>query len=786
MNSKGQKELSLENKVDELKQQLYEEQNKNAFTNAILEGGSLIIWAVNTDLNLISFNQNYFRHFLQKYSDGLVAYENKGRIKSEDADRFWKRHYQEALTGASTNFEIRIDINGKYSWKEVFLTPIYDTLGEITGISGLAHDITDKMQSKIDLIISEEKFRNIFESFQDLYFRFDFDGKLIMLSPSVVDIIGYTEEEILGMDIIDYYRSNRKTAFLIRKLTASKRVRNFETDLLHKNGRIVHCICNIRIISDDEDTPLYVEGVARDISELKKTHQELERSKEFAERSLKVKERFLANMSHEIRTPLNGIMGMLHLLDDSNLSGKQKQHIKALKGSSEILLNILNDLLDLSKIEAGKMRINKTNMHTRALMNKLELLYHPQAEENGIALKFSIGQHVPKYIFCDETKLIQIYSNLISNSIKFTPEGGTVNVNLTLADRRSNRTNIVLEGSVEDNGIGIDKKDQEKIFTSFTQLDSSSSKSYKGTGLGLHISKKLIKLLKGKLTLESEVGKGSRFTFTFQTKTADNLEAKPNDASINPTLSYAPLILLVDDNKVNLDLASEILRNAGCKVNTAMRGDEALKKCKTNHYDLVLMDIQMPDMDGYETTARIVAECNEAPPVIAMTAYSLDSDEERFADAGMSDFIAKPIKPSILIQKVESWTNKRENSVLKEKDVPQSTLLSDIDMATLETLRKYAGTEVLNETLKEFEKESKKQLIDIARSFKNKDFDVTLNILHALKGNASTLGVEKMAQQAELMEDRLKTKEYYNFEEGLSTLRVLYQSFLNEVENLMN
>ncbi|UII29446.1 ATP-binding protein [Fulvivirga maritima] len=784
MKSNAKKTEKLEHKVDELKQRLYDEQNKIAFTNAILEGGSLIIWAVNTELELISFNQNYFRHFLQKDTDSLIGYESRGKVKTEEAETFWKRKYDEARKGKSIDFEIRIEAGGWHSWKEVFLTPIYDSMGEIIGISGLAHDITEKMQSKINLIVSEEKFRNIFESFQDLYFRFDFDGKVIMLSPSVTDIIGYEEEEILGKDIIDYYSSSRKTAFLIRKLTESKSVRNFEADLLHKDGTLIHCICNIRIISDEEDIPLYVEGVARDISELTKTHNELQRSKEIVEKSLKVKERFLANMSHEIRTPLNGIMGMLHLLDESNLSGKQKDHLKALKSSSEVLLNILNDLLDLSKIEAGKMTINHSVVDSKELLNKIQLLYNQQAEQKQVTLTHRIDSSVPKLISSDETKLIQIYSNLVSNAIKFTPEHGTVHVELNFKKQETENT-IILSGSVTDSGIGIDADDQEKIFSSFTQLDSSSSKSYKGTGLGLHISKKIIKLLNGDLQLKSEPGKGSTFYFTFQAnRVTDFVPNMENNQTPPKLLQHQPKVLLVDDNKVNLDLALEILKNAGCKVTTANSGAKALKYCKNDVFDIILMDIQMPDMDGYQTTTKIKQECAYTPPIIAMTAYSIDSDKEKFIAAGMNDVVAKPIKPAMLIQKVEAWTS---DDSTEEINIQKSdnALLSDIDMATLETLRKYAGTEVLNETLLEFDKECKQQLEDIRTTFKEKQFEETLVLLHTLKGNASTLGVEKIAYQAELMEDKIKTKNYHNFEADLSTLKVLYNSFLNVVGNLV-
>ncbi|ELR72330.1 sensor histidine kinase/response regulator fusion protein [Fulvivirga imtechensis AK7] len=770
----------LEGTISELKEKLRDEKGKNSFINAILEGGTLIIWAVDTHLELISFNQNYFNFFLHKNPKSRVGYEKNGEIKTASSAKFWQQKYKIALTGRTHNFEIRMEVGDNEVWKEVFLNPIYDTDGEITGVSGLAYDITEKMYSRLALIKSEEKFRNIFESFQDLYFRCDFNGKLTMLSPSVRDIMGYSEKELLGKNITNFYLYNIQTKFLLRQLAKLKRVRNFEAGIVHKSGEIIPCICNVRIIQDDKGKLMHVEGVARDITELKRTNEELQRSKDLAEKSLKIKERFLANMSHEIRTPLNGIMGMLHLLDETKLDDHQKKHVRALKSSSDILLNILNDLLDLSKIEAGKMELKNSEVSTGEVFEKLALLYKQQAQDNDIRLIFKTKKGVPQYILIDETKLIQVYSNLISNAIKFTPSGGTVTAGIMLDERFDEK--VVLKGYVKDTGIGISNTDKDKLFTSFTQLDSSNSKSYKGTGLGLYISKKIVKLFNGRIGVKSEENKGSKFWFTFETKPVAKAEKKAESAKEGVTLSHSPHVLIVDDNKVNLDLASEMLKNAGCRVAIASSGQQAIDLSVSTCYDLILMDIQMPDMDGIETATHIRKRCKEAtPPIIAMTAYSMHGDDQKFLQAGMDDYIAKPIKPTVLIEKVEQWTG-HDWHEQKHHEKEISTAHHTINEDTLNLLIKYAGEEAVAEALGEFNEECEMQIKNCTELFPEKKFKEILDILHTLKGNASTLGIEKLAFKAETMESDIKEQKYCNFERDLDILVSLYRSYIKEAK----
>lgn len=774
------KEVQYEVQIKKLKQELEIEKKKNGFTNAILEGGTLIIWAVNERFELASFNQNYFSEFISEDNKAKITYQQGPKLKTIRARTFWRRKYREALNGESLNFEIRLDYVPGEIWKEVFLNPTYDISGRIIAVSGLAYDITEKMQSRIEIMKSEAKFRTIFESFQDLYFRCDFNGKIIMLSPSVKEITGFTEKYMLGKNVQNYYVYTSKIKSLLKELIQKKSIRNLEFDLLHRSGKKIPCICNLRIVYDGENAQ-YIEGVARDITELKMVNLQLQHSKELAERSLKVKERFLANMSHEIRTPLNGIMGMLHLLDKSELNPGQQEHIGALKRSADILMDLLDDLLDISKIEAGKMIPKHRSFKTAGLMKKLSQLYSRQAQKNGLAIEFEVAEDVPKVILSDEIKLIQIFSNLISNAIKFTPAGGKVKARLEV-EKIKEANHYTLKGLVSDTGIGISEKNRARLFKSFTQLDSSNSKSYKGTGLGLYLSKRLTRLFKGNMGVESLPGEGSTFWFTFNTKTSANESIKSNNKK-SKTISLAtnPSILIVDDNAINLQLAAELLKKAGGVITTAESGFEAIKKCDEEKFDIIVMDIQMPDMDGLTTSKRIKENGrNKSTPVIAMTAYT---DQNEFIEAGMDDYLSKPIDPAKLLKKVQHWAQNPQQEPIKQEPPAEKSGLEDINYATLDALAKYGGQEMVDEALEEFTSECQQQLDASEKLLKKEKYDDLQVIFHTLKGNAGTLGLEKIAALSEIMENSIKMKNYHIFEVDLNHLLRLFEDFKKELKS---
>ncbi len=547
-----------------------------------------------------------------------------------------------------------------------------------------------------------------------------------------------------------------------------------------------------------------VAGIARDITPLKRSARELLKAKEEAERSLKVKERFLANMSHEIRTPMNGVIGMIDLLSSTHLEDEQREYVHTIKKSSETLLNILNDILDLSKIEAGKMVLHEAPFEFRSVFDKLISLFGQTAKNRTNALSYELGEELPQYIIADETRLLQILSNLTSNALKFT-EQGSVSVKVTNLSTHGKWHKIKVE--VTDTGIGISSEGLKQLFGAFQQLDNTTRKSFGGTGLGLAISRELSRLMKGEMGVESEVGKGSTFWFTVELKEtmiAPFQEKKYADEFqiIDYLAKEQPLILLVDDNAVNRKVASEILSKAGCRVKTADSGRKAIQLVEVSEaedpFDLILMDIQMPDMDGLETTHELRKLFGDKlPPVLAMTAYSMKEDRERFLSQGMNDYVSKPIRAEVLVLKVKEWVDRvasRKRELLKEEPKEIATVqkkvipvtLNDLyDFAVINQLAELAGKDMVEQVFAEFEQEAIEQIKLAKEFFESQDFQGVESNLHTLKGNAGTLGIDRLHEVVKTLELKTKvgnfstfTSEFPPIEEEFKHFQETYQRVL--------
>lgn len=362
--------------------------------------------------------------------------------------------------------------------------------------------------------------------------------------------------------------------------------------------------------------------------------------------AVKSRSEFLANMSHEIRTPMNGILGMLELIDDKKLDLVEKNYIQIARRSGTTLLDLINDILDLSKIEADKLELESTAVPLKELVSDLEHLYEQQITERSIQMRVTIDEDLPENVLGDRTRLWQILTNLTSNAIKFTSQGHVSIVLRKMIDEGNEKISI----AVSDTGIGIAKEHQGKIFESFTQADGSTTRQYGGTGLGLTITRKIIEKMGGKLSLESELGVGSTFFFELPLIAASARQAKVEEAAKIGEVDYANAsVLLVEDNIVNQKVAMGMLKKLGVThVDLAENGADAVIAMERQRYDIVLMDVQMPVMDGYEATRRIRESERKfgQPPhvIIAMTAHSMEGDKDLCIDAGMNDYLSKPIQ----------------------------------------------------------------------------------------------------------------------------------------------
>jgi len=394
----------------------------------------------------------------------------------------------------------------------------------------------------------------------------------------------------------------------------------------------------------------------RHAAELQRQIMSAEQETRTAAAASEAKSQFLAHMSHEIRTPLNGIIGITDILSQTPLSEEQSKYVTTIEQSGETLLSIINDILDFSKIEAGKLELEHINFSLKEICESLENIFVAQLKEKQLNYSFSIDPSIPTFLNGDPLRIRQILLNLISNSLKFTSEGG---INLEVISLATS-PDIQLEFRVKDTGIGIPEDKLNTLFEAFTQVDSSTTRKYGGTGLGLQISKRLIELMDGHITVESQVGLGS--TFIFDIKLSQGEEQQPAKTVKEANLSAKPLsrILIAEDNPTNQMVISGMLKKLDYEFDITNNGQEAIDALKTGKYSLVLMDCQMPVLDGISATRKIREDTAFSQlPVIALTAGATEEEQKECFAAGMSDFLSKPIKLDRLEETLSKWQDKQ-------------------------------------------------------------------------------------------------------------------------------
>ncbi|MCR5886553.1 PAS domain S-box protein [Hymenobacter sp. J193] len=772
---------------------------QNARLNAIFESGTHLMWSVDTQARLTSFNRNYAAYFLRR--NGVYPALNVNLMQADvtmmepPARTAFIENYRKAFQGQPRRFEVQLrDARGQESWREIYLNPIYLDDGTFEEISGIAHDITDKKSSQLELAAQEEKFRAIFESFQDVYYRTDGQGILTLLSPSVYDMLGYRPEEVVGTPIIDYYQNPADRDALLKAIMELDEVRNYEIDMRHKAGHAVSVLINARRVKDG---PAGTEGIARDITELKQMQDDLRRAKDDAETSLHAKTQFLANMSHELRTPMNGIIGMIDLLHQTVSSPEQEDYVDTLRKSSDALLAILNDILDLSKIQAGKLVLNPTGIDLYYTLDKIHSLFANRAQQKDLLFTYHVSQETPRFIRTDETRLLQMLSNLTSNAIKFTPEGG---VHIAVTSAQLAEEEYTLRFEVQDSGIGITEENAKLLFTNFTQLDNGATKAFGGTGLGLAISKQLAEMLGGQIGVESRLGKGSTFWFEIRCQVAHNeeeivqqrLSSRDRSQLEIERFATVPQVLLVDDNPINQKVAERLLEKLGCRIDVAGDGFEAISRATSGtRYDLIFMDIQMPEMDGVtamrEIRRRLGAEC---PPVVAMTAYSMKEDAERFVQEGMDDYVSKPVKSQDLYTVLARWRPAGETPTRPLHVVPADApaalgpelpgavaAAAALDVDVLHQLQELGGAEFAAQLYADFEQEAGQLLEETAALLQEDHFSQILPHVHQLKGTGFTLGLNQLGEMAKKMEHDVRQGHMAQVKSDFALLQEFFRHF---------
>ncbi len=545
-------------------------------------------------------------------------------------------------------------------------------------------------------------------------------------------------------------------------------------------------------------TRLY--GTFQDITQSVKAQKATLRSKEIAENAVRVKQEFLANMSHEIRTPMNAILGFSRILLRDHKNIEQREYLQSIYDSADSLLVVVNDILDFSKIEAGKLTVERVHFRMDKLLKSQKKLFSVKVNETSVNLIFDTDQHLPEALIGDPVRINQVLNNLIGNAIKFT-EKGQVKITTRVEVIGENRSQLRV--AIQDTGIGIAPDKIEKIFNSFVQEKGDTTRKYGGTGLGLSIVKQLVELMEGEISVESEVGQGSTFTLTLPLQHGDvNLiHAEPLDPN---TISLDQLcmrkILLAEDNRNNQMLAKKCLTEVGCIVDIAPNGAEALRMVKEQTYDIVLMDIQMPIMDGMEATQAIKAlpSPQSVTPIIAMTAHALKEEEERYLQLGMCDYISKPFKPQLLyttllkvleketLEKAESSLACVEVSSLSAVAASEESSELPFDQIEYGNLRSFASGDegFVKEMLHVFLEDVPEYLRQIEVAMQEQNWKQFKEVTHTLKSSTSFLGMKNLTNTIEDIEALKPDDIQPDFAEKLyDYISKNCQNAMKEVEN---
>lgn len=423
------------------------------------------------------------------------------------------------------------------------------------------------------------------------------------------------------------------------------------------SGEVKFINCRINPMVDDDGNVDSLVGTLQDVTDRKVIERQIVKAKEVAEASVYTRDRFMANISHEIRTPMNGILGLTGIMLEMEKDKEKIGYLKAIKSSGDNLLVIINDLLDFSKIESGKMTFEQISYNIRELIKSTSAIWEVRSKEKNIDFQIEIDENVPEHVIGDTVRLNQIIVNLLGNAIKFTEKG---HVKMSVSKVEESSDDIIIQFDVNDSGIGIPDDKMEFIFESFTQANIDTERKFGGTGLGLAISKQLCELQGGQFWAKSTFGVGSTFSFklSFKKDLGKKKVIEKKKQEVNSTKKWEEYqILLVEDNKVNQMLAKKVLSGWGLQVDIANNGLEAIDCVKVKPYNLILMDLQMPKMDGYNATRTLREEYNLSQPIIAMTASAMKSELDRCLSLGMNDYITKPFQPHHLKEILAKWLN---------------------------------------------------------------------------------------------------------------------------------
>ncbi len=589
-------------------------------------------------------------------------------------------------------------------------------------------------------------YKAVVEDGSDIIFIVNSDGKILYHNASVRETLGYRAKSLIGKNFFDYILPSSLEEFKqnFRHTQRRKYTEKIEFQFLCKDKSYRFLEFNAINLKSKEGLPGLILD-CRDITQRKKDAVEMVRLQ-------KAKEQFLANMSHEIRTPINGIAGIAGLLSSNQNPEEHETYLNAIRHSSENLKVIINDILDLAAIESGKLKFEKIAFNLKDLLPSLVSTFTYQAREKNVTLHYTIDENLNRILMGDPVRLNQILINLISNAVKFT-HAGSITITCELEKEKKNMVHVRI--AVKDTGVGIPHEKLNTIFEIFSQADETVTRRYGGTGLGLTIARQLVELQNGTIDVQSQELVGSTFTIRIPYATGSTTVAKPTQQKNNTTgaTMHNVRVLLVEDNDINRLYAKSILQTWKCHTDIAENGLVAIEKLKNNAYDVILMDVQMPVMDGYEAskTIRLMPQPKGATPIVALTANATKMDVEKCLAAGMNDYLAKPFTPEDLY---EMMFDKLKIKPLSIIHIPRQKQYD------LNYLRNISGnnTEFIREMLQTFTQSIPTSLQEIEEALFKKDFTKLARVVHQIKPSMTLLGINHMKDAAVKIENIAKSE----------------------------
>jgi PAS domain S-box-containing protein len=754
------------------------------FIQLVLDTDPNLIFVRDRRGNLLFANQAVARMFDMRPEELIRDSNYVTGARQEELEHYNRTDARVLANMETVTLEEPVTLpNGEVRWLQTLKTPLRRADGEMC-VLGISVDITARKRVEQSLEEQKEFLQTLIDTLPDIVFAKDRDARMILVNDAFCRITGISEQEVLGKTVFDLYDHEEAT------VAAEADQLVFRTAEVMRNEHWITGRADRRGLFETIKVPhrnaggetIGLIGVSREITERKKTEDELVRAKEQAEAATLAKSQFLANISHEIRTPLNGVIGMTSLLLTTELDAEQADYVETIQASGHTLLALINDILDFSKMESEHLSLEARPFELASCVTRAVSMSAPLAREKGLQLVIELAADLPRHVTGDSVRLCQVLGNLINNAVKFTDRGAVV---LTGVIRTRSGNELDLLFAVRDTGIGIPDDKLHTLFERFTQVDNSTTRRHGGSGLGLAISKWLVERMGGSIWVESALDKGSTFSFTIPSALPGEEELRELELldkmrrNVPHPATRALRILVAEDNAINRKVALALLDQLGHSADIAGNGSEVLTALEKGRYDVVFMDLHMPIMDGLTTTRTIVARWpyGARPAIIAMTADAMEGDRERCLAAGMQDYISKPVSLESLGAVLARWGRTMPLDM-------HSVALHDPDFIDREIFETY-GPDLMKELLQTFITTVPPRIAEMKLLTGPEHAFKLYQEAHTLKGAGLNMGANRFAAVCRAIEDQGRRGETAGLEPLLAQLEQSYLQSKTALETIL-